>query len=280
MENITTRKVILSIIAGIFIIIVGQLGAQLIGSLLTLIKIPVFICNIIAGILYIIFSYLLTKLFCEKYLKAELSDLFITGLGIKIKWMVTAIVLPVLVTGCYIMFIAGQFHHNNMSINDIADMITGGLFFIALGAGVVEEMVFRGIIMNVLNKHCGKVVAVIVPSVLFGFVHILEMNFDLLSCIQVILAGSFVGIMFSLIALESKSIWNNAIVHAAWNFIICGGIMSIGTSADEYSLFSYVIETDIFAITGGEFGIESSVIAIAGYIIVSVIAYLGIAKHR
>ena len=36
---------------------------------------------------------------------------------------------------------------------------------------------------------------------------------------------------------------------------------------------SYVLESDSFAVTGGQFGIEASVISLAGYCIVAAIAY-------
>lgn len=49
-------------------------------------------------------------------------------------------------------------------------------------------------------------IAVIVPSVLFGLVHVIGMDFSLGSCLLVILAGTMVGIMFSLIEIESGSV--------------------------------------------------------------------------
>lgn len=82
-----------------------------------------------------------------------------------------------------------------------------------------------------------------------------------------------VGVMFSLIALQSGSVWNSGIVHAVWNIVIIGGGLSIGEAADAHAVVSYVLESDSFAVTGGQFGIEASVISLAGYCIVAVIAY-------
>ena len=89
-------------------------------------------------------------------------------------------------------------------------------------------MVFRGVILNVLKKKWNIKAAVIVPSILFGFVHILGMNFSVGSCLLVILAGTMVGVMFSLIAIESGSVWNSGVVHAVWNIVIIGGGLAIG----------------------------------------------------
>ena len=128
--------------------------------------------------------------------------------------------------------------------------------------------------MSAIEKRYNKKVAIIVPSVLFGFVHIIGMGFNVLSCALVVLAGTMVGIMFSLIASETKSIWNSAIVHALWNIITSGGILRIGIEFDAYSLFSYVLDSKSFLLTGGEFGMESSIIAVMGYGLVCLLVIL------
>lgn len=56
--------------------------------------------------------------------------------------------------------------------------------------------------------------------------------------------------------------------------MIIGGGLAIGEKMDKYSVMTYVLNSKDFAITGGEFGIESSVISLFGYIIVAGIAFL------
>ena len=80
--------------------------------------------------------------------------------------------------------------------------------------------------------------------------------------------------------MESGSVWNNGLVHAVWNIVIIGGGLSIGEEADSYSVMSYVLDSKAFAITGGEFGIESSVIALIAYISVALLALVMICKMR
>lgn len=43
---------------------------------------------------------------------------------------------------------------------------------------------------------------------------------------------------------------------------------------------SYVLDSKTFAITGGEFGVESSVVALIAYIVVAVFAFVMIKKKR
>lgn len=80
------------------------------------------------------------------------------------------------------------------------------------------------------------------------------------------------GIMFSLIEQDNNSIWNSGIVHAVWNIVIIGGILCISEAPDEYAMTTYVLKSKSFVVTGGEFGIESSVTSIVAYMLVSIYA--------
>lgn len=275
-----TGKMILSIILSILALVVAQVLAQLLGSVLVHIKIPAFIANMVAGILYIIIAYFLLKLLCKKILKGDMSEYNIPAFKIEVKWVIVAILLPLTITAFYILFVPGSFEQNVLDTTSKLNLLSAGIFFTGFGAGIVEEMVFRGILMGAIEKRFNKAVAIIVPSVLFGFVHILGMGFNLLSCALVLVAGTLVGVMFSLIASATKSIWNSAIVHAIWNIVIIGGILWTGTEFDSYSLYSYVLDSKLFLLTGGEFGIESSIVAVVGYVVVCAIAWLGSKKHE
>ncbi|MDD3361237.1 MAG: hypothetical protein PHW34_06130 [Hespellia sp.] len=82
--------------------------AQMIGSLFVIIKFPTGVCNIIAGILYLLLSYVLLKLLAEKILKMDLKELGIPKFHIKSKWIVVAVILPIAVTIIYLFF-PGEF---------------------------------------------------------------------------------------------------------------------------------------------------------------------------
>lgn len=277
MKEVDIKKVILGIVGALAALIAAQMLAQVLASLLFVIHIPVFVCNGAAGILYVVIAYFLLKIFSVKVLKFELAELAIPRFRIRVKWVVVGLVLPLAVTGIYLLF-PGEFQKSGMSGMEVLTTVCAGVFFTGIAAGIVEEMVFRGFILNLIDKRWGRNIAIIVPSLLFGAVHIIGMDFSIVSCLQVLAAGTLVGIMFSFIALEQFSIWNSANVHAIWNIVILGGVIYIGKSVDEYSMFTYVLKTNSFAITGGDFGIESSIIAIAGYGVVCFIASKGFNK--
>ncbi|MDE5865025.1 MAG: CPBP family intramembrane metalloprotease, partial [Lachnospiraceae bacterium] len=269
-----TNKVIIGSIAAILALVFSQVGAQLIASVFHLTGISIGICNIIAGIIYILLSYFLLKLLVSKFLKTDIRILHIT---VNVKWIIAAIALPVIVKGIFLL-LPGEFVSSGMDKNQIFTTLSSGIVFTGIAAGLVEEMVFRGVIMSLIRERWNTKAAILVPSVLFASVHLIGMNFSALSCILVLVAGTMVGIMFSMIAMESDSVWNGGIVHSIWNIIIIGGGIGISEKADEYSIMTYVLDSKSFAITGGEFGIEASVIALIGYIVVTLIAFVMIKR--
>lgn len=273
------KTVGISALAIIVLVFSGMLS-QLLASALLLVKVPVGICNIVAGILYIGITFIVLKMLIEKILKLEFSDFGIPKFYVKAKWILVALLLPIAVKGSYLLFIPGEYVLSGMSADQIFQTLSAGIFYIGIAAGFVEEMVFRGLILNCIKKAWNEKAAIIIPSVLFGLVHVLGQGYSVGNSLLVIFAGTMAGIMFSLIAIENNSVWNSGIVHALWNIFIIGGGLAIGEKADSYSVATYVIGTKSFAITGGEFGIESSVIALAGYCIVAVVAFTMIKSRQ
>lgn len=275
-----TGKMIFTMIASVVFLLLASILSQGVAmGLLALAGVSPWLYHIVGGLLYIAFAYIMVFLFCTKYLKEDMAAYGIPKCRIQGKWAAVAVLLPMAVSAVY-LFLPGDFAAQTLNAETRAAFVSRGIFLAGLGAGVVEEMLFRGLLMNVVIKRYGKAVGILVPSVLFASLHIIGMNFSLLSCVQVMAAGTMVGVMFSLIALEGHSIWNSAIVHAVWNMIIIGGGLNIGTEPSEYAIYSYVVETQSFLLTGGEFGIESSTISIAGYLIVSLAAVWMLKRKR
>lgn len=267
-----TGKMIFTIVVSVvFLLLASVLSQSLFMGLLALAGVPAWLYHIAGGLLYAVSAYVMVWLYCTKYLKEEIAAFCIPKCRIQVKWAVAAVLLPVLVSAVYLVF-PGSYESNPLNTGTKLAFVTRGIFLAGVGAGVVEELLFRGLLMNAVIKKWGRVVGIVAPSVLFASLHIVGMDFSLLSCVQVMVAGTMVGVMFSLIALEGRSVWNSAVVHGVWNMIIIGGGLTIGTEVNEYSVSSYVLETRNFLLTGGEFGIESSVTAIVGYIVVSLAA--------
>ena len=185
------------------------------------------------------------------------------------KWgVLISVFLPVFVTAIFAMI--GKFEVNSLSAGEICLIIIASML-IALKSGITEEMLFRGYIMKLLESRWNKYIAILIPSFLFSLVHIPSMEtFTVSGVLLLIISGTVVGIMFSLVSYKGKSISNSALLHAAWNFIMITDILHITTAQGTYGspIFSIIISSDNVFLTGAGFGIEASIIAIIGYILV------------
>ena len=277
-KKLSTSKAILGIVFAIIILIISQILAFSISEIPLGFGVPGAICNIIAGILYVTFALLGTMLLCKRFLKISMVEMRIPHIQLKAIWLLSAVLMPILVL-LISMLLGGHWQTNIFDTETTLATVMGAVVFFGLATGIVEEIIFRGIIMGCLEKRFNIKVAIFIPSVLFGLLHIIGNDLDFISIIQLLIAGSIVGILFSLIAYESNSIWNNAIVHGIWNMTIIGGILYIGKSADSSAIFNFVLENKSFLVSGGDFGIEASVISIFVYLIFILVA-IALLKKR
>lgn len=277
-KKLSNRAVILLIILSFLSLIVSQMIAQLLGNIAFILPIPYGTGNIVYGITYVVFAYLLIKELCIKFGISPMQCR-INKPNLRIRWIISALGLPVFVCAILLLFPGSMTYSNPNSIH-IFNITTGAVFVYGLGAGIVEEMVFRGVIMSVIENRWGKKAAILYPSLFFGIVHIIGSKLNLVSILLLIIAGTSVGVMFSMVVYESGSIWNSAIMHGIWNAIMIGNILSIGTTYNKDAIYSYKLASKSIFLTGGEFGVEASFIAVLGYFLFAGIAYLLIKKKQ
>lgn len=104
-----TRKTLGGALAAILFLILTQLLAQGAAGLLAMIKLPAGVCNIIAGILYAGLAYAAQRLLSEKVLHEHTAALGMPKLHIQLRWAITAVLLPLAVTSCYLLLFRGTF---------------------------------------------------------------------------------------------------------------------------------------------------------------------------
>lgn len=265
-EKISTPRAISGIILSIIIMGFAQFLSFSLSSIPQNLGVPIPICNILMGIIYVGFAYAGIALLCTKFLKTSLSQLRIPKVKLKSVWVAAAILMPLLVV-LLSLLVKGHWEVNTFPTETTLAMVTATIAFYGLATGIVEEIVFRGVILGCIEKRWNIKIAIIIPSVLFGLLHIIGNELDFISTLQLLVAGTVVGILFSLIAVESHSIWNNALVHGVWNMVMIGSLLHIGDDPDNTTLVNYVLESKSFLLTGGDFGIEASVQSIAGYLL-------------
>lgn len=276
-ESFNTRKTITAIIFAILILIISRMLSMAMVRLPVIIEIPIAIRNMIEGSLYIAFSIVGVVLLCKNILKIPLSVCKVTRFQLKPIWCMAALIMPILVSTILILT-PGHWENTSMNKLNIYAAITESVFLFGLAGGIVEEMIFRGVIMSALEHRYNKKIAIFAPSILFASLHIIGRELNFFSIIQLMVAGSIVGILFSLITYESGNIWCSAIIHCIWNIFIGSGILSIGVTPNETAIFNYVLNTKLFLVSGGDFGIEASIVSICVYLIFTGLAVFLIKK--
>lgn len=143
------------------------------------------------------------------------------------------------------------------SINEFlySDIFWCLCFYLLISVG--EEIMFRGILHRMIADRFGVPAALIVSSLLFGFAHITNDNATVLSSVFIAVeAGLLLGAAYEF----SRNLWLPIGIHWAWNFTQ-GNIYGFNVSGncDEVSVLSPEI-TGPDIMTGGEFGLEASVI--------------------
>ncbi|MGH0053002.1 MAG: CPBP family intramembrane glutamic endopeptidase [Sphaerochaetaceae bacterium] len=258
--------------------IVVMVIAQLTATVVYLLPLHDAIANILSGCIALILAYFLLKALNAKLLKVDFAFSRIPTIRFKPIWILSAFVLPIFVSALFFIF-PGQFTNNNLPLDKKFTVLTSAVMLAGISAGVIEEVVFRGIIMTALEKRWNRTIAIFVPSVLFAVLHVLGRQLDFSSVLLLLISGTCVGVLFSLITIQSGSIWNSVIVHVVWNTIVIGGIVTIGTTNSPDSMYSYVLDSRSLFLTGGDFGIEASSISIAGYIVFSMLALFLMRRH-
>lgn len=82
------------------------------------------------------------------------------------------------------------------------------LLSVGIAAPLIEEILFRGLILGELRKHLPIPVAIVIQGILFGALH---MNFT-----QFLYAAPL-GILFGVVFIWTRSIWATIIIHIAFN---------------------------------------------------------------
>lgn len=271
-EKFSTKKTILLIVVSFVLYLVGALLSALFMDLLDrLIKFEnrtVYLT--LSHISDFAFVFLLLWLCIYKIFHLKFEDF---GINLHFKWwgLVIAVLLPAYMVIVYL--IAGKLTVNEHATAEKVLLILNSLT-LGLQSGFLEEILFRGIFMKSLENRWNKTVAIWAPSLFFSLVHIPGMSsFSVLGILVLIVAGTMVGVMFSMAAYRGNSIANSAIIHAVWNFTLIASVFNIATEGSEYanSLFSISLPTNNIFITGAEFGIEASIFAILAYVVVSLI---------
>lgn len=147
----------------------------------------------------------------------------------------------------------------------------------AIVSGVVEEVVFRGVVMRQLEAWLGSWAALAITAAFFGFAHLLNPGATVFAGFAIAMEA---GILLGACYLYTRRLWLPIGLHAAWNFTQ-GWLFSVPISGGEApeGLFVTVRQGPDW-LTGGAFGLEASVVAMlvataAGLFMLNLAAHRG-----
>lgn len=140
-----------------------------------------------------------------------------------------------------------------------------------------EEVILRGILFRMIDERFGIWWALGISALVFGLLHIMNPNATLWSSLAIAVEA---GVLLAVVYKYSGSLWFPIGLHWAWNFTqgnVFGYPVS-GGGAGETIFRTTVSGPDI--ITGGEFGPEASIVAVALGTLLSVLFLWRYFKER
>lgn len=132
----------------------------------------------------------------------------------------------------------------------------------AIEAGIVEELLVRGVILRLLWRAFGPAAAFVGSAMLFGAGHLPNNGASLFAAICLAIeAGVMLGAFYAL----TGRLWISIGIHAAWNFTqgyVFGAAVSGGSLGASLAT-STAASGQPDWLTGGAFGPEASLAALA-----------------
>lgn len=129
---------------------------------------------------------------------------------------------------------------------------------LALSSGILEELLFRGVLFRIVEEWLGSWISLVVSSLVFGLVHLMNPAATLMGAIFISVEA---GILLAAAYMLTRRLWMSMGFHMAWNYTQSGVFSGIVSGSDsDPGLIRPVIDGPTL-LTGGTFGVESSVIA-------------------
>lgn len=171
------------------------------------------------------------------------------------KYKSLAILLMFILTISSII-LGGKIQFNTIFINLLQFHI-----LVLISQSIIEEIIFRGVILKSIMEDYNIISGIIISSVLFTAVHSFNPNISIISFINIFLAG----IILSQIYIKTKSLLPAIGFHLSWNFTqsIILGVPVSGYHNSNSIFISTLPQSEIGKLmVGDNFGYESGLISV------------------
>lgn len=156
--------------------------------------------------------------------------------------------------------------------------VSGALALVGFMAAVAvtEELLFRGVLFRIVEERTGTWIALLLTGVVFGLAHLPNPDAGLWGATAIAIEAGF---MLAACYVATRSLWLPIGLHFGWNFA-AGGIFGTavsGTGQPDGLLDATTSGPAL--LTGGAFGPEGSLYAVAAGMILTVV-FLWLAHRR
>lgn len=182
--------------------------------------------------------------------RREVTELSLPGMPRQ--WGMGALLGFGLYSGCAgILMILGIYQIEGF--NPLSFMVPA--IAMSVKSGIFEELVFRGVLFRSIEDLAGSWAAVVVSSLVFGFLHLLNPDATIAGAAYISIEA---GVLLGAAYLLTRRLWMGIGFHMVWNYVqsaVYSGVVSGGV--DEPGLLKAKIEGP-HLLTGGSFGMELS----------------------
>lgn len=187
---------------------------------------------------------------------------------------VLGIILPIIIVFILFIFknVTVTINIVNFSFIEISSFLIGYLG-LTIFTGFAEEIVFRGMTAREIAVKWGWLIAAIISGIYFGLIHLFSnlQNLSILKALWIILSGILVSFLLTAMLVRSKSLLLPIGFHIGWNFSLTA---ILGTTISGFESKFGLLNTELSGssiLTGGEFGLELSVVSLIFYILVTIL---------
>lgn len=141
--------------------------------------------------------------FCKfkKLKKKEILDIVEVSFGLKI-------IIGIISSFIFYSFFSNMGTEALDKIYQAVDSSFGAVISVVIIGPIYEEIIFRGICLNFLNKRIGIVSTIVIQAILFGIVH---------GNMRQFIYATILGIILGIFVIYTESIYSSMIVHIIGN---------------------------------------------------------------
>lgn len=155
-----------------------------------------------------------------------------------------------------VLWLAGSYHVSGTEpgVDWLPAVLTTGL-----GAGIGEEIITRGVLFRAVEEGLGTWWALLISAAFFGAAHIFNPGATVWSSLAIAIEA---GVLLAMIYQVTRSLWPCIGLHAAWN-VMQGTVYGIPVSGTQAHGWLMSSRSGPNWLSGGVFGAEASVVALA-----------------